>query len=79
MDESKTMEVACYNIYRNIIVEKKIIFLFDLIWLIIKYGCFRCYYPVFGSFSGNVGVHLEDMFMYEKYCYCGFGKKNFQK
>ena len=40
---------------------------------------YAIYYPVFGSFAGEAGVHLEDMFLNEKYRHCGLGKKFFSK
>lgn len=40
---------------------------------------YAIYYPVFGSFAAEAGVHLEDMFLNEKYRHCGLGKKFFSK
>ena len=40
---------------------------------------YAIYYPVFGSFAGKAGVHLEDMFLNEKYRNCGLGTKFFSK
>lgn len=40
---------------------------------------YAIYYPVFGSFSGETGAHLEDMFLSETYRHCGLGKKFFSK
>jgi len=40
---------------------------------------YAIYYPVFGSFAGKAGVHLEDMFLDEKYRHCGLGRKFFSK
>ena len=40
---------------------------------------YAIYYPVFGSFAAEAGVHLEDMFLNEKYRHCGFGRKFFSK
>ena len=37
------------------------------------------YYPVFGSFAGEAGVHLEDLFLDEKYRNCGLGTEFFSK
>jgi len=51
--------------------------------LIAEYNCeaigYAIYYPVFGSFAAEGGVHLEDMFLNEKIRHCGFGKKFFLK
>ena len=63
------MEVACYNIYRKIIVEKKIIFLFHLIWLIIKYGCFRCdliYSILIGEYLPTVRLALVKLYFFRR-------------
>jgi len=40
---------------------------------------YAIYYPTFGSFAAEAGVHLEDMFLNEKYRHCGLGKKFFSK
>lgn len=40
---------------------------------------YAIYYPVFGSFAAEAGVHLEDMFLNEKYRHCGLGRKFFSK
>lgn len=40
---------------------------------------YAIYYPIFGSFAAQAGVHLEDMFLYEKYRHCGLGAKFFSK
>mgnify|MGYP004493463391 CR=1 FL=1 len=40
---------------------------------------YAIYYPVFGSFAAEMGVHLEDFFLCEKYRHCGFGKIFFSR
>lgn len=40
---------------------------------------YAVYYPVFGSFAAEGGVHLEDMFLKEEKRHCGLGKKFFSK
>lgn len=40
---------------------------------------YAVYYPVFGSFAAEGGVHMEDMFLIEKYRRCGLGTKFFAK
>ena len=51
--------------------------------LIAEYNCeaigYAIYYPVFGSFAAEGGVHLEDMFLNEENRHCGFGKQFFSK
>lgn len=39
---------------------------------------YALYYPVFGSFACNGNVHLEDLYLEEKYRGKGFGKKFMQ-
>lgn len=49
--------------------------------LIAESGCeaigYAIYYPIFGSFAAEAGVHLEDMFLKEAYRHCGLGKTFF--
>lgn len=40
---------------------------------------YAIYYPVFGSFAAEAGVHLEDLFLNEKYRHCGLGRTFFSK
>lgn len=40
---------------------------------------YAIYYPIFGSFAAQAGVHLEDMFLNEKYRHCGLGRQLFSK
>lgn len=40
---------------------------------------YAIYYPVFGSFSGKAGAHLEDMFLLTQYRHCGLGRMFFAK
>lgn len=40
---------------------------------------YAIYYPVFGSFSGNGNVHLEDMFIKEEFRGNGIGKFFFKE
>ena len=40
---------------------------------------YAIYYPVFGSFAAETGVHLEDFFLCEKYRHCGLGKIFFER
>jgi len=51
--------------------------------LIAEYNCnaigYAIYYPVFGSFAAEAGIHLEDMFLSEEYRKCGLGKQFFSK
>lgn len=72
-DMTASKEVLCYWIF-----EKKI-----ATALIAEYNNeiigYAIYYPIFGSFAAEVGIHLEDMFIDEKYRHCGFGKKFFSK
>ena len=39
----------------------------------------QIYYPIFGSFAAEAGVHLEDVLLNEKYRHCGLGRKFFSK
>ena len=40
---------------------------------------YAIYYPVFGSFAGEAGVHLEDFLLKEEYRHRGLGKKFFSR
>lgn len=40
---------------------------------------YAIYYPVFGSFVAEGGVHLEDMYLNEEKRRCGLGKRFFLK
>lgn len=40
---------------------------------------YAIYYPVFGSFAAEGGVHLEDLFLCEEYRHSGLGKKFFSQ
>ena len=40
---------------------------------------YAVYYPVFCSFAAEGGVHMEDMFLIEKYRHCGLGTIFFAK
>ena len=40
---------------------------------------YAIYYPVFGSFAAEAGVHLEDMYLQEKSRHGGLGTKFFAK
>ena len=40
---------------------------------------YAIYYPVFGSFAAEGGVHLEDLFLCEEYRHGGLGKKFFSQ
>ena len=70
-DMTASQEDLCYWIF-----EKKIATV-----LIAEYNNesigYAIYYPMFGSFAAEAGVHLEDMFLNEKYRHCGFGKNFF--
>ena len=68
-----TEETLCYWIF-----EKKIATV-----LIAQYDeeiiGYAIYYPVFGSFAGEAGVHLEDFLLKEEYRHRGLGKKFFSR
>lgn len=72
-DMTASQEDLCYWIF-----EKKVATV-----LIAEYNNetigYAIYYPVFGSFAGEAGVHLEDLFLNEKYRHCGLGGKFFSK
>lgn len=40
---------------------------------------YAIYYPVFSSFSGKAGAHLEDVFLFTQYRHCGLGRKFFSE
>lgn len=72
-DMTASQEDLCYWIF-----EKKV-----ATALIAEYNNetigYAIYYPVFGSFAGKSGAHLEDMFLNEKYRHCGLGRKFFSQ
>lgn len=72
-DMTATEETLCYWIF-----EKKIATV-----LIAQYDeeiiGYAIYYPVFGSFAGEAGVHLEDFLLKEEYRHRGLGKKFFSR
>ena len=72
-DMTATDENLCYWIF-----EKKIATV-----LIAQYDeeiiGYAIYYPVFGSFAGEAGVHLEDFLLKEEYRHRGLGKKFFSR
>ena len=72
-DMTASQEDLCYWIF-----EKKIATV-----LIAEYNeeiiGYAIYYPIFGSFAAEAGVHLEDVLLNEKYRHCGLGRKFFSK
>ena len=72
-DMTASQEDLCYWIF-----EKKIATV-----LIAEYNeeiiGYAVYYPIFGSFAAEAGVHLEDVLLNEKYRHCGLGRKFFSK
>jgi len=72
-DMTASQEDLCYWIF-----EKKIATV-----LIAQYDeeiiGYAIYYPVFGSFAGEAGVHLEDFLLKEEYRHRGLGKKFFSR
>ena len=72
-DMTASQEDLCYWIF-----EKKIATV-----LIAEYNeeiiGYAIYYPIFGSFAAEAGVHLEDVLLNEKYRHCGLGRKFFYK
>lgn len=72
-DMTASQEDLCYWIF-----EKKVATV-----LIAEYNNesigYAIYYPMFGSFAAEAGVHLEDMFLNEKYRHCGLGRLFFSK